>query len=422
MNTEATDVAITGQPISVTTDPGTGNKSTGLDAFGRLRVSNPLTLFDSAHRYRDNNLWETNTASGGTATFNSSQGLMDLAVTTTSGSLVYRETKRVFAYQSGKSLLVMSTFVFNTGKTNLRQRCGYFGTANGYYVQLNNTTLSLVERTSVSGSLVETVVNQNSWNIDKLDGTGPSGYTLDKTKSQILWVDLEWLGVGTVRMGFVIEGKFILCHQFHHANIVPSTYITTACLPLRYEIENTGTTASASTMKQICSTVLSEGGYEIRGTQQAISIPVTTPTTLSVAGTAYPIISIRLTSSPNYLDAIAILSAVSLLAKGNNCTYNWQICKGGTTTGGTWVALSNSSVSYNVTGTAFSGGTVLAGGYLQSTTQSSSPINQLDGSLFKFQLERNSFTSTPYELTLVVTSDTLNGSFLASIDFEEITR
>ena len=422
MNTEATNVAITNQPITVTTDPGTGTKPTSLDAFGRMRMSSPLTLFDSAHRFRDNNLWETNTASGGAATFNCNQGLMDLSVTTTSGSLVYRETKRVFAYQSGKSLLVMSTFVFNPGKTNLRQRCGYFSTANGYYVQLNGSTLSLVERTSISGSPVETVVNQSGWSVDKLDGTGPSGYTIDPTKSQILWLDMEWLGVGTVRMGFVIEGKFVLCHQFHHANVVPSTYITTACLPLRYEIENTGATASSSTMKQICSTVLSEGGYEVRGAQQAISIPVTAPIALATAGTYYPIISIRLTSSPNYLDAIAILASLSLLAKGNNYIYSWQIRKYGTTTGGTWVAVPNSSISYNITGTSFSGGTVLSSGYVQSTTQSAAPINQLDGALFKFQLERNSFTSTPYELTLVAASDTLNGSLLASVDFEEITR
>ena len=387
-----------------------------------MRTAAPLTLFDSSHRYRDNGFWETNTATGGTATFNSNQGLVDLAVTTASGSLVYRETKRVFAYQPGKSLLMMTTFVFNTAKTNLRQRCGYFGAANGYYVQLNNTTLSFVERTSISGSLVETTVNQSFWNVDPLDGTGPSGATLDPTKSQILWTDLEWLGVGTVRMGFVIEGKFIVCHQFHHANVVPSTYITTACLPLRYEIENTGTTASSSTMKQICSTVISEGGYEVRGAQQSIGIPIASPVNLSVVSTYYPLISLRLTSSPNYLDAIAILTSISLLPQGNNVSYNWQVRKGGTTTGGTWVAVANSSVSYNITGASFAGGTTVANGFLSSTTQSSSPVNQLDGSIFKFQLERNSFTSTSYEITLVAAADTALGKMVASVDWEEISR
>ena len=410
------------KPLNVILDSGRGTKATSQDAFGRLRTSAPLTLFDSSHRYRDNSLWETDTATGGTATFNSNQGLVDLAVTTSSGSKVYRETKRTFAYQPGKALLSMSTFVFSPGKTNLRQRCGYFGTNNGYYAQLNGTSLSFVERSSVSGSVTETTVTQSSWNYDPLDGTGPSGLTLDITKSQILWTDLEWLGVGTVRMGFVINGKFCLCHEFHHANLLASTYITTACLPLRYEIENTGATASASTLKQICSTVLSEGGYEIRGAQQAIGIPIATPVTLTTASTYYPIISLRLTSSPNYLDAIALLTAVSILAQGNNISYNWQIVKGGTTSGGTWTAASNSSINYNITGTSFTGGTTLASGFLSSTTQSSAPINQLDGSLFKFQLERNSFTSTPYELTLVAASDTNAGKIIASLDWEELTR
>ncbi len=236
-NDAPTNVAITGQPISVTTDPGTGTKSAGVDAFGRLRVSNPLTLFDSSHRYRDNNLWSTSTASGGTATFNANEGLVDLVVGTTSGSKVYRETTKVFSYQPGKSLLVMTTFVLNSAKNNLRQRVGYYGTDNGIYLELGGVggnILSFVERSSVSGTPTETKIAQSSWNVDKMDGTGPSGYTLNIAKAQILWMDIEWLGLGTVRLGFVIDGKFILCHQFHHSNLITSTYITTASLQLRY--------------------------------------------------------------------------------------------------------------------------------------------------------------------------------------------
>lgn len=410
-------------PIKVVTDPGSSVKPPSLDAFGRQRMSTPLTLFDSFHRYRDNGLWATDTATGGTATFNTNQGLVDLGVTTTSGSHVYRETKRVFAYQPGKSLLVITTFVFSPAKTNLRQRCGYFSTANGYYLQLNGTGLSFVERTSITGAVVETTVAQSSWNVDKMDGTGPSGVTLDITKAQILWTDMEWLGTGTVRMGFVIDGKFYICHQFHHANLVTSTYITTACLPLRYEIENLGTTASNSTLKQVCSTVLSEGGYELRGNQQSVSIPITTAKSTGVtAGTYTPIISLRLNAAGGFTDAIAVLSSISLLGTGNNANYSWQIRKDGTTTGGTWVDAASSSVSYNTTGTSYAGGTVLAAGFLSSSTQGTTPVNQLDGNLFKFQLERNSFTSTPSEMTLVAASDNIAGAVFATLDWEETTR
>ena len=425
MNKEATNVAITGQPISVTTDPGTGTKSTALDAFGRLRVSNPMTLFDSSHRYKDNNLWNTSTASSGAAVFNADAGLVDLNVTTTSGSKVYRETTKVFSYQPGKSLLVMTTFVFNTAKANLRQRAGYYGAANGMYLELDGTggnALSFVQRSSVSGALVETKVAQSAWNYDKLNGTGPSGMTLDITKAQILWMDFEWLGVGTVRLGFVIDGKFILCHQFHHANLITSTYITTASLPMRYEIENTGTTASSSTLKQICSTVISEGGYQLNGLQQAVSTPITAPRSTSVAGTYYPILSLRLKSSPNFLDAIIILTALSVLGTGNGVNYNWKVIASGTTTAGTWVSAGvNSAVEYNITGTSFTGGRTLASGYLNSSNQGSQSIDILKEALFKFQLERDTFTSTAFELTLAVTSDG-GGSIFASLDWEEISR
>ena len=398
--------------------------SPNIDAFGRLRVSNPFTLFDSSHRFDDNGLWSTGTATGGTATFNAPQGLVDLAVTTASGSEVIRETTKVFSYQPGKSLLVLSTFVMSSAKANLRQRIGYYGVNNGYYLELDNSTVSFVERSFVTGAVVNTPVAQASWNVDPMDGSGPSGITLDLTKAQILFMDLEWLGVGTVRIGFVINGNFYVCHKFHHANIIASTYITTASLPLRYEITNTGATISASTLKQICSTVLSEGGYQLTGLQQAVGTPVTTPKNLPVAGTFYPVVSLRLKTSPDRLDAIIICTAISIIAT-SSADYNWQVRATGATTGGTWVSAgTGSSVEYNITGTSYTGGRILASGFFSVSNQGSTQVDILKEALFKTQLERNRLTSTPFELTVVVASNTGGGggNVLASMDWEEISR
>ena len=401
------------------------SNSPNIDAFGRLRVSTPFTLFDSSHRFTDNGLWATSTATSGTATFNSAQGLVDLSVTSASGSEVIRETFKVFSYQPGKSLLVLSTFVMSPAKTNLRQRIGYYGTQNGLYVQLNNSTLSFVERSYVTGSVTESIINQSNWNVDPMNGNGPSGIILDITKAQILFMDIEWLGLGTVRMGFVIDGNFYVCQKFHHANIITSTYITTASLPLRYEITNTGATSGASTLKQICSTVLSEGGYQLNGLQQAIGIPVTTPRNLATAGTFYPIVSIRLKTSPDRLDAIVICTAISVIATSTGA-YNWQVIASGTTTGGSWVSAgANSAVNYNITGTSFTGGRILASGFFNvAASGSSTQVDILKEALFKTQLERNGLTSTPLELTVVVASDAGGGggNVLASMDWEEISR
>jgi len=403
-------IASTGGPMST-------------DAFGRQRVSSPLTLFDSSHRYRDNGLWATATASGGTAVFSANEGLVNLNVNTTNGSEVIRETYKVFPYQPGKSLLVLNTFVMAPAQTNLRQRVGYFGDDNGIYIQLDNNTVSFVERSLVTGLVTETVVPQSSWNADKLDGTGPSGITLDITKAQIFFMDIEWLGEGTVRVGFIIDGIFIICHRFNHANLITSTYITTASLPLRYEITNLGVTASASTLKQVCSTVISEGGYELRGAQQAIGIPITSPTTFAVAGTYYPIVGLKLTATA--LDAVVIATAISILGLGNGKNYAWRLVQGGTITGGAWVSAGvDSAVEYNITGTSVTGGRVLALGYINSSNQASPSINILKEALLANQLERNGLTGTAFELILEAAIDTVGGTLgmYASVDWEEISR
>ena len=395
--------------------------TTSTDAFGRLRVSEPFTMFDSSYRYGDNQLWSTATATGGAAVYNAPQGLMDLNVTTTSGSSVQRQTTKVFAYQPGKSLLVMTTFVCAAPKANLDQKVGYYNTDNGYFLEQDGLTTYFVERSIVSGAVTNTRVAQSAWNVDPMDGTGPSGITLDISKAQILWMDLEWLGVGTVKMGFVINGTFYICHEWDHANLITSTYITTASLPLSCEITNTGTTASASTFKQICATVISEGGYALAGFQQSVGTPVTTAKVLTTAGTFYPVVSLRLKTTR--LDAIAIVTAISLLGAGNNETFRWEVRAAGATTGGSWVSAGpNSAIEYNLTGTAYTSGRVLAAGYTSSSNQGSPSVDILKQALFANQFERDPFTATPYEITIVMAGAANGTSCYASMDWEEVSR
>lgn len=395
------------------------------DAFGRIRVSNPYTLFDSSNRYADNGKFATATTGTATATFNANEGLIDLDVGTASGDEVLRESYVVFAYQPGKSLLIMNSFTFDTAKTNLRQRVGYFGSDNGFYLEQNDSTISLVKRSKVTGSVVNTEVTQANFNTDKLDGTGPSGFTLDLTTSQLMFMDMEWLGVGSVRLGFVIEGQFIIAHRFDWANQSTNTgtYITTASLPIRYEITNTGTVASASQLKQICSTVISEGGYEMNGLQGVAGTPINSAYTLTTAGVFYPLVSIRLKSAR--LDAVALMSAMSTIGTGNNIYYNWKITRGGSITGGTWVSGgTDSAVEYNITGTAFTstGSVDLASGYNVSSNQGGGSTDLLKEALFRFQLRRDSFTSTPEILTVLLATDTGGNDGYASMDWEEVTR
>jgi len=413
-----------GQPLEVTTSSGNYTyiqpATTAGDAFGRLRTSSPFTLFDSSYRYADNGSWATSTGVDSSATFSGAAGLMTLNVDTTSGAKVYRETKKVFPYQPGKSLQVMNTFVMASGQDNLRQRVGYFSSGNGLYVEVSGTADPyLVLRSSVSGSVVDTRVIQSGWNVDKLDGTGPSAFTLDPTKAQISWFDIEWLGVGTVRAGFVINGQLVHCHSFHHANVVDGTYMTSATLPARYEIENLDTTANASTLKQICSTVLSEGGYELRGKANTIGQAVAFPYDLTTASIRYPVGALRLKSAN--LDAAVILNGISFLGITNNANYEWEIVKDCTLSGGTWTSAgSDSPVEYNLTASGISGGTTLTRGFSIGSNQGSTVTDITKDEILKYQLERDSFTGTPAVLALVASSQSAGADVLAALNWEEI--
>lgn len=396
------------------------------DAFGRLRVSNPQTLFDSQHRYQDNGKWAT--ANNGTSNTQHilAESSINMNVGTANNDYVYRETTKVFAYQPGKSLLIMNTFAMNEPKANLVQRIGYFGTDNGIYLENDSGTNYLVLRSNSSGTITETRVSQTNWNIDKFDGTGYSSQNgvehstgVNVANTNIFWTDVEWLGVGDVRCGFVIDGKMQVAHVFHNDNKQKVPYMTTACLPIRYEIRNKGITANNSTLKQICSTVISEGGYQIAGKQRSVSGQILSPKDIPTAGTFTPIISIRLKA--DRLDAIVIPNYVELIGITNNTTYRYKIVVGGTLTNAIWnSAATGSSVEWDTAATAITGGDDVKIGYLNVSSGDKASIAGFQDGLFKFQLERNSFTSTPTVFSLVATGASNGNDATGSMDWEEI--
>ena len=352
------------------------------DAFGRLRVSQPYTLFDSQNRYQKDPQFSEELTTGGTATYVAAESSIDLAVTTSSGSKVVRQTFRTFPYQPGKGLLVLATFVMNAQKAGLRQRVGYFNADNGVFLQTaDQGEPQFVLRTNTSGTPSDArTVNRSDWNGDKLDGTGASGITLDLTKAQILWMDFEWLGVGSVRCGFVIDGQYIVCHTFNNANDIDKVYMTTAILPVRYEIENTAGTASASTLTQICSSVISEGGYD----QKAIPQWARRTTVLTgVTTTFVPIISIRLKSTS--LGAVVIPSVYHAIPIGSVLDYEVVLIKNPTLTGASW-ASNSTNVERDVAATALTGGTIVDLDYVSGSNQGSGVVSTGESYNFDLQL------------------------------------
>jgi hypothetical protein len=387
------------------------------DAFGRLRVSEPFTLFDTNSRYYDHQQFSSAINGTGNVTYVEAESSFRLSVGSSSGDSVIRETMKVFPYQPGKSQLSLLTFCMNTPKTNLRQRAGLFGANDGVFFENDGTYNYMVIRSGSTG--VEERVRQDAWNGDRLTGLGgatnPSGITLYPDRTQIYYADVEWLGVGSVRVGFIINGAYILCHTFNHANQTGNTkvYMTTATLPIRYEITNAGATTGNSVMTQICSTVISEGGYNSFGTTQTAGTG-TTQKRLTNANTYYPVVSIRL--APSRLDSIVLPRQIDVLSPSVNY-YRWVLLQNATLTGATWTGTSpTGTVQYDLGATAISGGIEIQSGYAAS--RELTQLSSVD--FFQYQLGRT-LAGVSDVVTLAIAATANNADVLAEIGWQELT-
>lgn len=390
------------------------------DMFGRTKVSSGFTVFDSSHRYKSASpeLYSDELTGDGAGVFYDINRSTDsLIIGTASGESVSRESKRVFPYQPGKALQVLQSFVLAPAKANLRQRVGYFGRQNGIYLEQDGTDVYFVLRSFVTGEMTETRVLQSEWNMDRLDGTGPSDVALDLAKSQLLWSEYEWLGVGSARIGFAIDGVFIAAHQFNHANNLSTVYMTTATLPVRYEIENTGTTASASAMQQICTTVINNGGYDRRPPAYVDLFQATGTIAVGTAGVV--LAGIRL--APTREDAVILPGSFSIVPTAAGI-FKYELVENPTITGGTWVTDGGGNVQLNKTITSITGGRILRTGILNATNQAPRDEDLEGLDKFELQLGRTN-SSTPVSDTLVLRVQTISGnsSLNGSFSWYDIT-
>ena len=394
-----------------------GDGSTAYDAFGRLRTSNPLTIFDSANVMSKNNLFDESLTGSGTVSYTANKSTVNLNVTTASGDKVIRQSKRVMSYQPGKSLLNFNTFVMNTQTENLEQRVGMFDVNNGIFFEDTGTGYQIVRRTYTSGSSVDTAVAQSSWNGDTLDGTGGSGYTLDPTKATILFTDYEWLGMGAVRVGFVIDGKFITAHTFKNANSLDTVYMQTANLPIRYEIETTDTIDSAATLQQVCSTCMIEGGYAPQGLRQSIGTASLGGVNLTTAGTYYNLATIRIKSGRPYAVIIPIDIAASAIS---NSDFEVKLIKNATPSTAFSYTSYSDNVEYDLTGTTtITGGTVIGQAYLSGKGANSLRFAQ-EGFNFEYQIGQT-ISGTSDTITLAAKGASNGDDICGTIKWVDLT-
>jgi hypothetical protein len=335
-----------------------GPDSGALDAFGRQRFSEPFTLFDSALRYtKRTDLWDESLIGSGTTSYLINESSLELKTTTASGDTVLRRSRRSLPYQPGKSLMILASFIGNTPSDGLIQEIGFFNDDNGILLRANGETIEFVVRSKATGAVVDNAIPQSSWNIDTFSG-------FNFAKANIFVADLEWLGVGRVRCGFVVDGEIRYCHEFNHANNIDSVYMTTATLPVSYRIHNSSSIASEATLTQICTSVMSEGGYQPTGPIYVGGRGVDSYTAIN---TETLVAAIRMASGRT--DNVIIPAQVDASIGGNpasNVVAQWRL-RLNPTLSGTWTAASNGRGNVEVMSTGtFSGGTVIGAGLVAS--------------------------------------------------------
>lgn len=342
------------------------------DAFGRLRTSTPYTLNDYSFVKSIDTQFLANTENGGTVTVNTARASANLSTTSATNSVAIHQSKMYHHYMPGKSQLTLASFNLHGNTTNVTKRVGYFDANNGVYLeQTGDGILNWVIRSNVPGAS-ERRIPQSQWNIDTCNGSGKSGFSIDTTKTQLLFIDLQWLGVGTVRCGFAHDGDYILAHEFYNSNNQATVYMQTATLPVRYEIRNTGATAGAN-LEQICSSVASEGGYLEAGRDWAIT---SNAKTVGV-GTNLPVMAIRLKNTFDSQDNRVTVraKAVEVFTTAENIRFRLlRLPDDGFLSVGanTWTSVStNSAVEYINEAYAYTDGQEILNGFVSAVAQNS---------------------------------------------------
>jgi hypothetical protein len=357
-----------------------------IDAFGRMRVSEPTTLFDSKLLAADDAplFWDESLESGAgitASTPTAAKPYIDFASTVNTAGKMTRQTFQRFNYQPGKSSLIIMTGVLDLsgGGTGVERRIGYFDNDNGAFFEDDAGTIGVTVRTNDSGTPSDTTVAQSSWNVDVMDGTGPSGVTVDWTKAQIFFFDFQWLSVGRVRFGIEVGGILCLVHEVNQANTATIPWASTPNLPLRYQIITTGS-SPASSMRCICSTVISEGGVDPPG--KTHSHATTAHVNANTADTIYALVGVRLKAAQ--VGATIEYVLVSVISETND-DFEWQIIHNPTVAGTfTYGDKTNSAVQIATGNTAnpstntITGGTVLARGFGTQNAAASSPLGNTE--------------------------------------------
>ena len=312
------------------------------DVFGRLKITRHQAMFDTDLEYGlQATRWEGVTSTNGAITHLPSEGgvLLRLNSSAVSGDYAIRQTRRYFRYQSGKQQYTSAAALFGTPDVNVINRVGIFDDCNGLFFeqaftdisttvtaagnQVNPNGVSVVRRATIAGVPTDTKIKKQDWNVDKMDGAGPSRINLDFTKLQMFSIQYAWYGAGIATFGFYIDGRFYPCHTYKHANVVTQAYMRTGNLPARYELRATGTTGAATSLYHYGTSVMTEGGFDVdRGYIYAGSNGVTAKSAITTTRTPLTSIRVKQLGATSITGTVSSATASTLTVAGTPWTVN----------------------------------------------------------------------------------------------------
>jgi hypothetical protein len=402
--------------------PGQGITS-AIDSKGRLKVQTQQTIFFNTFQYgKESDVWDESTTSGGAAVFDVSTSNVLMSVTSTVGSKVIRQTRNVQRYTPGRAQAIAFAIRLQTPVTGVRRRLGMFDGNDGFFFEDCGTVdpvtgepqyACVVINSDGATPTVERIYRKD-WNGDKLDGNGPSKIVADPQAQQLINIEYEWYGAGTIIFSWIIDGLPRVIHTVFNGNRLRTPWAKTPFLPIRLELENFGGATGTHYMWQGSNSLLVEGSVEKLGIAENMLTPLA-GINMPLANTFYPILSIRL--KPTTLTGIVLPTYFQAGTLDNTDIY-YRLIRNATVNG-TWVDHpdTNAFTQYNYTSTgAVTDGFALDSGII-SAGANSGPI-QLDSNTV-YQIGRGSLGTVSDTITIAVAAKNANKNAVVSFTWIE---
>lgn len=397
-------------------------ESSQVDTSGRLRTVLPIELLSYYFANTEHSLRMNTTQAGGstgTVILTLNKGSVTLSNSTGNGHKLNFSTKKYMRYTPGQTHKSTIAGRFGLPKTNVEKRWGIFTEFNGFFFKQTSSGLSVAIRDGGAGDpVVETTIPQANWNIDKLDGTGPSGFTLNTNFHGIYIIEFDWHGAGTVKYGIKYDREIIYCHKQEYDFVQTDTSIRSPQLPVNIEILNTGTVTGNTDVLLAALSVYKDGESEIKPTYSFSASNTNVGRTVNNSA-LLPIISIRpKTSFKGILARIGLVPNTITVSTDTNTLYV-QIILNATLTGASFASVnSESNTERDVSASSFTGGTIIWEGYASPNTPLVGNIAGANG-LDSWELNVNYAGTVQDTLTIACRSLGNNNTTHASIRWLE---